>query len=105
MGSSNLNDKLSDNHSHLSHKLAGGHMMFDESKRFAQMLDMKIPHFDNAEDYCFFEPKPKDQMDETTLEGCLYHAAKVESLVDKNNLYHCEQCTEDKFGKSKSKYL
>jgi hypothetical protein len=65
--------------------------MFEEGKKFAQMFDMtKIPHFDKADEYVFFEPKPKDKIDDSTLEGCLYHASKVEQLIDKQNLYLCE---------------
>lgn len=44
---------------------------------------------------------PSENLDENSLEGCLSHAAKIESLIDKNNLYLCEQCTEDHYGKSK----
>lgn len=65
-------------------------MMFEEGKKFAQMYDMKVQHFDNSDKFVFFEPKPRDKHDDSTLEGCLYHAAKVESLLEKNNLYLCE---------------
>lgn len=53
------------------------------------------------DNYTFFEPKPYDVYDDSTLEGCLRQFSKVENLFDKNNLYLCEKCTEDKFGKSK----
>lgn len=77
-------------------------MMFEEGKLFAEMFDMeKTPFIDDADKFVFFEPVPNDKLEDSTLEGCLYHAAKVETLVDKNNLYLCEPCTEDKYGKSK----
>ena len=63
------------------------------------MFDMKVPA-DN-DDFEYFEPKPQNNLDDSTLEGCFAHFVKVESLVDKQNLYHCDQCTEDKYGKSK----
>lgn len=86
-----------------SHK----HMMFEEGKRFAEMFDMeKTPYLEGeASSFHYFEPAPRDKHDDSTLEGCLYHAAKVESLVDKQNLYLCEPCTEDRYGKSKNLYL
>lgn len=67
-------------------------MMFEEGKRFAQMYNMeKTPYLDDSSDeYEYFEPAPKDTIDDNTLEGCLYHAVRVESLVDKKNLYLCE---------------
>jgi hypothetical protein len=49
----------------------------------------------------FFEPKPFSQFDDSTLEGCLRYASKIETLVDRKNLYLCENCTENKYGKSK----
>ncbi len=78
------------------------HMIFRKNHRFTQMKDMQVtPHLDHAP-YVFFEPKPSESsVDDGTLEGCLRHAVKVEQMSDKQNLYWCEQCTEDKFGKSK----
>ena len=68
------------------------------------MHGMKVPHFNECKDkdskWVFYEPKPRGQLDDSTLEGCLRYAAKVEQMMDKQNLYLCEQCTEDKFGKS-----
>lgn len=79
------------------------HMMFEEGKRFLLMDGMEnIPFFDNASKYVFFEPRPIDKPDDSTLEGCLAYQARVEQLVDKQNLYLCEMCTEDRFGKSKT---
>ena len=65
----------------------------------------KTPYFDDADKFIFFEPAPRDKIDENTLEGCLYNAVRVETLVDKQNLYLCEQCTEEKHGKSKYKHF
>ena len=78
------------------------HMMYRTGYRFTQMPEMKSPHFDDKP-YIFFEPRPSDVIDDTTLEGCLRHASKVEQLIDKNNLYLCEPCTIDRYGKSSSK--
>ena len=50
------------------------------------MYDMdRVPYFDEneANKYFFFEPSPRDKIDDSTLEGCLYYASKVETLVDK----------------------
>ena len=67
------------------------------------MTEMKVPHFpDDSEQYVYFEPKPRGPIDDSSLEGCMRYASKVEQLIDKNNLYLCEQCTEDKYGKSKN---
>ena len=65
------------------------------------MQDMKVtPHLEHGP-FVFFEPKPNENSaDDGTLEGCLRHAVKVEHLSDKHNLYQCEYCTEDKYGKS-----
>ncbi len=65
------------------------------------MQDMKVtPHLEHGP-FVFFEPKPNENSaDDGTLEGCLRHAVKVEHLSDKHNLYQCEQCTEEKYGKS-----
>lgn len=52
-------------------------------------------------EYVFYEPKPRGTMEDSTLEGCFRYAAKVEQLIDKSNLYHCDPCTEDRYGKSK----
>ena len=60
----------------------------------------KIPHFEDANNYVFFEPRPSLVPTKYTLEGCLSHASRIEKMKDKNNLYLCEKCTEDKFGKS-----
>jgi hypothetical protein len=58
------------------------------------------PHLEHNP-FIFFEPKPNENpADDGTLEGCLRHAVKVEHLSDKQNLYQCEQCTEEKYGKS-----
>lgn len=56
---------------------------------------------EDVEDYVFYEPKPTDQVDDGTLERCLYNASKMEKLDDKKNLYACESCTEAKYGTSK----
>ena len=48
------------------------HMMFEEGKRFHLMEDMdKIPFFDNADEFLFFEPRPIDKPEDNSLEGCL----------------------------------
>eukprot|EP00347_Sterkiella_histriomuscorum_P016801 403351801 len=87
-----------------SQQIKRGHMMFEDGKRFAQMYDMeKTPCMDDVEKNYYFEPTPRAQFDDNTLEGCLYNAVRVESLVDKQNLYLCEQCTEDKYGKKSKK--
>lgn len=82
------------------------HMMFEEGKRFAEMWDVeKTPYMDTPDlqgKYVYFEPSPRDKFDDTTLEGCLYNFGRIETLVDKQNLYLCELCTEEKYGKSKS---
>jgi len=66
------------------------------------MFDMvKTPHVLNADQFAYFEPTPVEKFDDSTLEGCLNNASKIETLYDKDNLYLCEQCTEDKYGKSK----
>lgn len=61
--------------------------MFDEAKRYAEMIDMPkgLPHLQESDEYVYFEPKPRqtDRLDDSTLEGCLRHAAKVEVLMDK----------------------
>lgn len=66
---------------------------------------MKIPYYNETNDqdntFAFYEPKPRGTVDDTTLEGCLRYASKVDQLVDKQNLYLCEPCTEEKYGKSK----
>jgi hypothetical protein len=77
------------------------HMHFIENKKFAEMFDMEVEGLKNQEEFCYFEPKPYDVFNDQTLEGCLRQFAKVETLNDKNNLYFCEKCTEDKYGKSK----
>ena len=54
---------------------------------------MKVPYFNEDPVNCpwvFFEPKPRGTLDDTTLEGCLRYASKVEQLLDKQNLYLCE---------------
>lgn len=90
-----------------SELLGPRHLNFREGFRFSEMHDMRqIPHFCDVKDgtplpWVFFEPKPRGIQDDSTLEGCLRYAFKVETLVDKNNLYQCEACTEDKYGKSK----
>ncbi len=78
--------------------------MFRPRHRFTQMFEMQTPYFDDKP-WIFFEPKPAEKADDSTLEGCLRHAAKVEQLIDKQNLYHCEACTVDKYGKSKTLLL
>jgi hypothetical protein len=50
----------------------------------------------------FFEPKPKN-FEEDSLEGCLANQSKIDIMNDKKNLYHCEKCSEEKYGKSTSK--
>lgn len=50
------------------------------------MHDMeRTPYLDEdiAKNSVFFEPAPRDKIDDSTLEGCLYHAVKVETLIDK----------------------
>ena len=65
------------------------------------MFEIKTPYFDE-EPWVFFEPKPSENTsDDSSLEGCLRHAAKVEQLIDQSNLYFCEACTKDKYGNSK----
>lgn len=77
-------------------------MLFEEGKKFARMYEMDVmPHKYKSEDCTFFEPKPYDVFDDSTLHGCLRQFAKVENLFDKQNLYLCEKCTEEKYGKSK----
>jgi ubiquitin C-terminal hydrolase len=41
------------------------------------MTDMVNPYFDD-QPYVFFEPRPSDIIDDSTLEGCLRHASRVE---------------------------
>ena len=67
------------------------------------MHDMKVQHFleGDQSQWVFFEPKPRGIQDDSTLEGCLRYASKVDKMIDKNNLYLCEPCTEEKYGKSK----
>lgn len=68
------------------------------------MEDLQLHNYiDDSQDYVYFEPRPVDKIDENTLEGCLYHASRFEKLIDKNNLYHCELCTKEKYGQSKIK--
>ena len=50
----------------------------------------KIPFFEEADQYLFFEPKPITKYSESSLEGCLNYASKIETLREKNNLYLCE---------------
>ena len=66
------------------------------------MFEMKNPYFDD-QPYAFFEPRPSDMIDDSTLEGCLRHASRVEQLIDSANLYLCEPCTIDRYGKRSSK--
>lgn len=48
------------------------------------MFDMdKTPHLEDSEMHVYFEPAPRDKIDDGTLEGCLYNSVKVESMVDK----------------------
>ena len=68
------------------------------------MKDM-MPYLEIYGNYVFFEPKPNEKADDSSLEGCLRHAAKLEQMIDKNNLYECEKCTEEKFGKSKIAFI
>ncbi len=65
------------------------HLIFRPSHRFTQMQDMKeiTPYLENYDNFVFFEPKPFEKPDDNTLEGCLRHAAKLEQMIDKNNLY------------------
>jgi hypothetical protein len=77
-------------------------MMYPPGLRFTQMFEMRNPYFAD-QPYVFFEPKPSEVIDDTTLEGCLRHASRVEQLIDKANLYLCEPCTEDRYGKRSSK--
>jgi hypothetical protein len=77
-------------------------MMYPPGLRFTQMFEMSNPYFAD-QPYVFFEPKPSEVIDDTTLEGCLRHASRVEQLIDKANLYQCEPCTEDRYGKRSSK--
>jgi hypothetical protein len=52
-------------------------MMYRSGFRFNQMFEMKNPYFNDAP-YVFFEPRPSDVIDDTSLEGCLRHASRVE---------------------------
>jgi len=51
------------------------------------MFDMeKTPYMDKevtTDKFEYFEPTPRDKIDDSTLEGCLYNAVRVESLIDK----------------------
>lgn len=69
------------------------------------MVDMSSLKDEDLEDYVFFEPKPYDVFNDSTLQGCLGHSAKVENMFDKNNLYFCEKCTEAKHGKNSKKHV
>lgn len=51
-------------------------------------------------DYVLFEPKPKENLDIYSLEGCLSYSCRIEKLMDKNNLYVCEPCSVSHYGKS-----
>lgn len=79
--------------------------MYREGFRYNRMHDMKVPYFLESDDspHVFFEPKPRGVQDDSTLEGCLRYASKVDKMIDKNNLYLCEPCTEEKYGKSKQR--
>lgn len=45
-------------------------------------------------------------MNESSLMGCLAHFTKNEELKDAENLYQCEECSEEKYGKgSKTKVM
>ncbi|CDW75691.1 ubiquitin carboxyl-terminal hydrolase 16 isoform x2 [Stylonychia lemnae] len=88
----------------LNKGITSGHMMFEEGKRFGKMFDMeKTPFLEDGDKFEYFEPAPKAKFDDGTLEGCLYNSVKIESLVDKQNLYLCEHCTEEKYGKKSKK--
>jgi hypothetical protein len=52
-------------------------MMYRTGYRFTQMFDMKNSFFDD-QPFVFFEPKPTEIIDDTSLEGCLRHASRVE---------------------------
>ncbi len=59
-------------------------MMYEEGKRFLLMDAMtSIPFFEGTENYAFFEPRPQDKTDDSTLEGCLAYTSRIEQLVDK----------------------
>ena len=80
-------------------------MYFQPGKKFSRLVDMtKIPNFEESKDYVFFEPRPDLVPSEKNIEGCLSYTSKIEKMKDKNNLYLCESCTEDKYGKSKLDY-
>ena len=79
---------------------------FKDGLRFAKMHDMKnIPYFDDSDDYVFFEPRPDSKIMDSTLEGCLTYSCRIELMEDRDNLYLCEKCTEDLYGKSKFNLL
>ena len=48
------------------------------------MFDMKVPHYleqgEEASEFVFFEPNPRQSYDDSTLEGCLRYASKVDQL-------------------------
>lgn len=77
---------------------------YPEKKKFLELTDFSNtkPYKDLNESYIFFEPKPKT-FSEDTLEGCLANQSKIDIMNDKKNLYHCELCTEDKYGKNSKK--
>jgi len=65
-------------------------MQFDLSKRF------KRQEWHSEKEYEFFEPLPCDKYNDSTLEGCIANACRIELLSEKNNLYACEHCNQNK---------
>ena len=61
-------------------------MQFELGKRF------KRQEWAFDKDHVFFEPKPSDQCEEGTLEGCIANSCRIEVMSDRNNLYACEHC-------------
>ena len=50
-------------------KAVVNHMIFSDKNKFARMYDMEIKG--ESKNYVYFEPKPFDTFDDSTLEGCL----------------------------------
>ena len=70
---------------------------YDQNKKFVR-IDVKE---EGCEDYAYFEPQPEVRnVQENSLLSCLYHFTKNEEMKDPQNLYHCESCTEEKYGKN-----
>ncbi|CDW88602.1 ubiquitin carboxyl-terminal hydrolase 16-like [Stylonychia lemnae] len=70
----------------------------DPKKRFIRMPLMdKIPFFEEADQFLYFEPQAIPEPDDDTLEGCLAYLCRIEKFLDKTNLFYCESCTRDKY--------